>query len=658
MKVIDIINKLSTARQEFQSANGSVLNSFVVPFFIEKFDLRKISHSIALAGSRGSGKSTYIQYFSHSTRFDKNNIDISEDEFDCILLYWKPDITYCQGLKVNWLGDDALRFFSIHAAISLLQEISNLISNISNHYPDLISSLNSKGRFWSSVTKVTQVDIDSLQALNTWIMDYKYEISTRLNPVNLDGILSIEPKQMLLYLTNALRLDYDKFRDTTFKVFIDEFELLNKEQQQVINTYRKESNQHLNWNVAYKLNSKPTNETTSDQWLQAPDDYVEENLDNYIESNYKIFAAEIFILTLQNAGLTCDVPQLSPQFLGNRANIEIRKGKQYQDNVISIIDDILPTPSVKELSTICMSNKSVQNKLSSLLESLRYSQDVINKITEDTGLAITVLGTYKQRNFDSKLIENYVLNKCKKSQISAVKDKINTFEFNTLLSLNLQNAFIQVPVYAGFERFITMTTPNIRHFKELCLSALKQSEDFDTNNNYNAITDIKPISYLGMHRGVITSSSSLVKEVISYPPHGNKLSHMVNRIGELFRISQKASYQSEPERAIFTFQYDYAGADKQLEDFLNSALSWRVLVEGESRRIKDDKQITSKEFQLNPVYAPKFGISYRKKRGITLSMDEFKTIVSGSSEQFDNIRKQYQQKWKSDDPEGKQGVLL
>ena len=104
MQVIDILNKLSTARQEFQTTNGSVINSFVVPFFVDKLDLRKISKSIALAGSRGSGKSTYIQYFSHATRFDKELPLISDDEFECILLYWKPDITYCQGLKSNWLS--------------------------------------------------------------------------------------------------------------------------------------------------------------------------------------------------------------------------------------------------------------------------------------------------------------------------------------------------------------------------------------------------------------------------------------------------------------------------------------------------------------------------------------------------------------------------
>lgn len=658
MNVVDIINKLSTARMEYQTSHGSVLNAFVVPFFIDKFDLRKISHSIALAGSRGSGKSTYIQYFSHSTRFDEHLSNIDEEEFECILLYWKPDIAYCQGLKSNWLGDDALHFFSIHAALSLLQELSKLISNVSTHFPELLKSLEDKGNFWRSVSTVTKQNISSNDSFMQWIMDYKYEVSTRLNPINVEGLLSIEPKQMLIYLTDALRQDYEKFSSTTFKVFIDEFELLNGEQQKIINTYRKESSSSLNWNVAYKLNSKPTNETTSDQWLQSPDDYLEENLDEYIVVNYRIFAAEIFILTLQNAGLRCDVGQLSPEFLGNRGNIEVRKKKEYQDKVLSVIHNILPTPSIKDLSEICIKNNSVNTKLAAALKTSKFSSRVIDEIKKDISLSITVLGTHKQRSFDPNLIERYVLGKTSKSENQKVKDKINTFEFNTLLSLNLQNASIQTPVYAGFERFITMTIPNIRHFKELCSSSLRRSDDFESSVNYQCIEDIKTISHQGMHLGAISTSSSLVKEVISYPPHGNKLSHMVNRIGELFKISQKSSYQSEPERDIFTFPYDYAGADEDLEDFLLSALSWRVLVEDESRRIRDDKQITSKEFLLNPVYAPKFGISYRKKRGITFTLDQFKKIFKGSSEDFDAIKKQYQQKWKAEDLEGKQGVLL
>jgi len=649
MKITDIIHNLSTARMEFQTSDGSVLNSFVVPYFIDKLDLRKISHTIALAGSRGSGKSTYIQYFSHATRFDKSLTDIGEEEFECILFYLKPDIAYCQGLKSSWLGDDALLFFSIHASLSILHEVSKLITNISYHFPCLTTSLNTNGNFWRRVSTVTRKKIKNIDELNSWIVDYKYEVSTRLNPVNSEGLLSIEPKYMLEYLTDALRLDYEKFKSTTFKVFIDEFELLNEEQQKLINTYRKESNKLLNWNVAYKLNSKPSIETTSDQWLQSPDDYVEENLDNYIKSDYGIFAAEVFLLTLQNAGLKCRMKELTPSFLGNRDSIGHRRQKKYQNQTVAIIQSLLPTPQISELSKLGIDSKTIQTKLNTALDNLKLSSAVKNKILEDSSLAIMILGTHKQRNFSTELIEKYIFGQATATEKKQVQDKISTYEYNTLLSLNLQNTYLQVPVYAGFDRFIIMTIPNIRHFKELCLSALQQSSDLETGTEYQYIEDIESITIKGMHLGAISKSTSLVSEVISYPPYGNKLSHMVNRVGELFRISQKSSYQTEPERDIFTFPYDFAGADKDLEAFLSSALSWRVLVEDASKRIKDDNQITNKEFQLNPIYAPKFGFSFRKKRGLTFTLDEFKTIISGSSSDFENIKRNYQKKWKAND---------
>lgn len=658
MQVIDIINKLSTARMEYQSNNGSVLNKFVVPYFIESLDLRNISHSIALVGSRGSGKSTYIQYFSHATRFDVNTIKPDKNELDCILLYWKPDIAYCQGLKYNWLKEKALLFFSLHSSLSILQELARLTINLSTHYNDFIDSLNKNNTFWNRVSRITKSEIRSTEGMFNWIDDYKYELSTRLNPVNTDGLLSIQPNSLLEYLTEALRVDYEPLKNTVFKIFVDEFELLTLEQQRNINTYRKESTGFLSWNVAYKANATPSKQTNSDQWLQSPDDFREVNIDELMKNDYRIFAAEIFILTLQNSGLDCEIKELTPSYLGNRENIKSRKEEGYRKSVLGIVSEILPTPSIKDLSNECININSVKTILRNVLEEIGYDSKTIQKIYQNPSIAITIIGTHRQKNFDPDLWEKYLNNDVTKSVTRAAHEKIYTYEFNTLLSLNLQHTAVNVPVYAGFERFIIMTTPNIRHFKELCLNALRYSQDIDTEVNYKFIKDITGISAIGMHDGAVATSSSLVKEVLSYPPYGNMLARMVNRIGELFRISQKSSYQSEPERVIFTIPYDYAGSDESLEAFLNSALSWRVLIADNSKRTKDDNQITDKEYQLNPIYSPRFGISYRKKRGITFSVKEFKLLYAGSSEEFEIIKKNYQKKWRSANLIPEQGILL
>lgn len=658
MQVIDIINKMSTARMEYQSTNGSVLNKFVVPYFIERLDLRNISHSLALVGSRGSGKSTYIKYFSHATRFDKKISNLQKNELNCIILYWKPDITYCQGLKTNWLGDNALLFFTLHSSLSILEELARFIDNASFHFKDFSQLLEKNNNFWERVSNVTCEDIKTTESLLKWIRHYEYKISTRLNPLNTDDLITILPDSMLKYLTDGLREDYEPLKDSVFKIFVDEFELITIEQQKVINNYRKQSSANLNWNVAYKANAKPTKETNSSQWLQSPDDFREVDIDELMKNDYKIFAAEIFILTLQNAGLKCSIDELSPTYLGSRDNINHRKKDSYKRNVLNIVNNILPMPTVKELSEICFDNKSVKTIIKSIYKEFSFDKYLVDKVNNDPSLAITLIGIHKQNSFDIEVWKSYLRETASLEIVRAIKDKIYTFEFNTLLSLNLQHTSIETPVYAGFDRFITMSTPNIRHFKEICLNALRYSQDVDTEVNYTFIDDIRSITLSGMHQGAIVTSSNLVKEVSSYPPYGNQLTRLVNRMGELFKISQKTSYQTEPERVIFTIPYDFAGSDEKLESFLGSALSWRVLNADDSRRIKDDYQITSKEFQLNPIYSPRFGISYRKKRGITLTLSEFKIIISGSSEEFENIKKNYQRKWKLEDISEVQGILF
>ena len=655
MKVIDLLNKLSTARMEYQSSDHSVFNNFVVPYFVDRCDLRASSHSIELVGSRGSGKSTFIKYFSHSTRFDKRKTDIAKNEFDCIILYWKPDTAYCQGLTPDWLGQSAYQFFLLHTALALLDEIQCMLSNVTHHFPEVASDLDQNKNFYEALCIVTKQPVTTLDELKKWVRKQKYEISTRLNPVNTEGMLSIEPKEMLSLLINSLRDDCEIFENTIFKVFVDEFELLTLEQQKIINTYRKESDKVVNWNVAYKSNASATNETTSNQWLQKPDDCREHDIDSYIRADYAIYAAEIFLLTLQSAGLMCEEIKLTPEFLGDRNNLDVRRDESYREMVKKIISAILPTPSIRDLSIQSLQKESVINKVRELAEKSKLSPAILNGIISDPSLAITFLGTCKQRRFEVETFSKYI--EGDKSVQKKLDEKIHTYEFNTLLSLNLQNPNLDIPVYAGFDRFITMTTPNVRHFKELCYSAIRQFYENDKMPDIVSIKDIPPVPLASMHSAAIATSSYLVKEIISYPPHGNKLSQMVNRIGEIFKISQKSSYQTEPERVIFAIEYDFAGDDPELEDVIRSAKCWRVLIVDDSKRIKGLK-VTTQEFQLNPIYSPKFGISIRKKRGIIFTVDQFKCLLSGNNAQYISMFRNYQKAWKVEDVELKQGILL
>lgn len=658
MEFTKILNHLSSVRFESQSTNGSVLNKFVVPFFIDKLDLREISHSVALVGSRGSGKSTYIQSFSHATRFDQSLEKVDEDELKYLLLYWKPDIAYCQGLKENWMGEHALSFFMIHASLAMIEELTSCIKNVKYHFPQLDRDLTENRHFFDALSNITNKVINSLDDVFSWLEFAKYDVSTRLNPINVVDMIAIEPKGVVNYLLAEIKRDSSLLKNTLFKIFIDEFELLNVDQQKLINTYRKESNKQLSWNVAYKSNALVTSETSSDQWLQRPDDYTEQSLDELLlsdnKNDYKLFASEIFFLTLQNAGLKMpDDIDLTPEFLGKRDNLRKRSLVEYKDKILGLIESILPTPGIKNLSDECLNSPAIKTKYEQVVKEIGFNKAQINKIRENPSLAITVIGTYKQRSFNKELIIKYVEGKTSPSEKESLDNKISTYEYSTLLSLNLQHSGLRMPLYAGFERYCTMTTPNIRHFKELCLNAFKQSNRQGSEKDYEYVNDIGSIPLQAMHLGAISTSTSLVREVVNYPPYGKQMAHFVNRIGELFRISQKSSYQTEPERVVFTFPYEFAGSDIDLERFINSALSWRAIIDDDSKRIKDDLQMTTREFLLNPIYSPRFGISYRKKRGITFSLEEIEVLRRGDSDAFENMKKSYQKKWRNEDTDEK-----
>lgn len=652
----NILEKLSTARTEYR-AEHSVVGKFVVPRFVEKLDLRKLAHSIALTGSRGSGKTTYLKYFSHATRFDKKLSNIEESELEVILLYWKPDISYCSGLNPNWLGSDSVNFFVNHCGLEILKEFHSAVENIIHHFPDMASMLESGNRVYSALSKITGVNQIKFDDLDQWISDQRYDLATRLNTLNTDGMLSIAPNAMLTYLLEGLRKDIPLLENSTFKVFVDEFENLLPEQQIVINNYRKTSSIKLNWNVAYKTKAQPSQMTSKEtEHLQAPADYRELSLDQKIEEEFECYAAEIFLLKLQNAGISSNYDLISPMKLGDVNYLGERKSKEYRSKVLSIANKILPKIDASALCTMALDKKVVLSKVREALNNLEgLNDDDRTKIYAKPDVAITVLGTHKQVGFSIRDLKLYLGNDQKGRK--PFSDKINTYRYNSLLSLNQQFAYINLPVYAGFDRFITMTKPNIRHFMELCYNSIIQFDDAGSEfGKMTTVEDFPSIDFNSMHLGAIEASRSLVKEVFNYPPHGVALNRLVERVGGLFGISQKSSYQSEPERTIFSIENSFGGTPDAIQKVIDSAVTWRVLIEYDPTRIRNDETSASTEYQFNPIYACRFGYSYRKKRGVSFTVKDMETIIEGSLDRYSELQNRFLRKWKVEMNEPQQGI--
>lgn len=647
MKLKSVIHKFSTARAEFHSTTDSVHGRFVVPPFMDTIDLAAIDHSMAIVGGRGCGKTTYVKYFSHWTQFDKEREDIEKDALDCIILYWKPDTAYCRSLSKNWLTEqNARRFFHALSGISLLDELFSSIENISRRFPILLDQLSGNVEFWNRVKKITGQDERSVTSIKNWAEDQLYDVQVSINANDISGLIKIDPKAMLELLLPALTNGCDLLGNTRFKVFVDEFENLAEYQQKIINSYRKHSTAFISWNVAHKRFAKLSNATDGDEKLQHGNDYREYILDESFENEQeeKFFLCELLLLGLLAADLKCEISSLSPKILGDRSQVAIRKDKAYRKSVSELVKRILPSESNRELAKIAMGMSSVRTATKQALAKIEsLSEQMIEKIIlENPEVAIATIAISSQKSFKDQELISYVDSNF--STDHKYSQRVQTYLFTALLNLNARYSYIDIPIYSGFDRFCQLSILNIRHFFDLCYSSFRlMNADQEIDN----LESFPNLSLEHMHKGAISSSTNIIEEISTYTPMGLTLKGLVNRLGDIFQIWQKGDNQSEPERTHFFILHDFGSLPSGIQEVIDQAKCWRVLIEYPATKDKNSNSSSGYEYRLNPIYAPYFSISFRKIRRIEFTEKTIFDICFGDNVTYEAIRSEHIQWSKS-----------
>ncbi|WOD29236.1 hypothetical protein RYH70_04050 [Alloalcanivorax xenomutans] len=664
MSLRSVIHKFSTARAEFHSTTQSVYGRFVVPPFIDIIDLVKIDHSMAIVGGRGCGKTTYVRYFSHWTQFDRNRTEIDPEAIKCVVFYWKPDTAYCRSLSQGWLSEDNARifFYSLSAA-SLLYEIVGFLENAGYHYPEILNQLENSRDFWSKIKKISGEAFRSLSDLKEWLDEALYDIQINININDVSNTVKMHPKAVMDLILPVLVRDCSTLRDTRFKIFVDEFENLAEYQQKIINNFRKHSDAFLSWNVAHKRFAQLSNSTDGDEKLQHDNDYREYVLDESFkdEKEQKFFLCELLLLGLLGAGLECEIKGLDQKALGDRSRLALRSRVEYRNRVLEVAKRILPPVSNRYLAGIAIKISSVRKFTENALKKIKgLPHGHIEKMINDyPDVAIATVAISSQRSFLVHDLISFI-----ESDYSAshkYSQRVQTYLVTALLNLNSRYSYITIPIYSGVDRFCRLSMFNIRHFFDLCYNTFKFFDDRD--DEVLSLESFPSMSLDSMHKGAISSSSSIIKEIPTYTPMGLTLNALVNRLGGIFQVWQRGTNQSEPERTHFYILNDFGSLPANIKALIDQAKCWRVLVEYPATKDKNSNSSSGYEYQLNPIYAPYFGISYRKIRRIEFTESDFVKICFGDSSEYELIRNKHIEMSKSllaknDRSGGGQGALF
>ena len=455
------------------------------------------------------------------------------------------------------------------------------------------------------------------------------------------------PLKFVKELVAEIKSQNPLFKRTDYLVYVDEYENLLVDQQRLINTWMKHSEMPLIFNLAMKPNSFLEKNTIGNEPIAETHDYREYDLEDYYEKiNFEVFAAEILFLRLWKNDNTFKIPILPEELRSTDMDVlDKRRSDSYKKRVLSAAKEFLPSTSVDEMSKDVFTDVTLYNRLKELIRRAIKNNNLRGDVEDylipefpQAGVIVPAL-LNRATSTEELLKEIEKLKSGKENKFTGTTDWIHNNLFGCLL-LIYEPLGRFCPVYSGFEAFCLMSRTNLRHFLELCYKSIANEL---LNSNKKAL---KTISIRSQAEASKQASSTFLREVKNFGNDGNKLHTFVLRIGTYFSYSHKKPTQSEPEQNHFSIR---GNRSIELNRFMDDAVKWSVLYESRITKQKGgENKAESEDFEyiLNPIYAPYFHISYRKKRSVQFNSDEMNTIVFGDFNEFQSYMDKVLKNWK------------
>lgn len=626
------------AKNRTEEFEDDVFDHFVVPHFLNELSRLSSKKPIVIEGGRGSGKTMLLKYLSHKTQFSRKRKLIPDEYLRNVGLYFKFDTQFMSTLTGQ--GHDDRYWGSVfeHAmALNLAKEIIDSLSSMAAHPGTLITS--------TDLAKARIKDLHSfglprtmtLDTFRTQIQRRKRDLEFWINnphkrrPDLLPGV------NFLLALIEELKPTFPALLDVTYFMYLDEYENLTEPQQRIINTYLKSSRSPIVFNVAVKRYGMKLKETTSKEQIKQPDDFRVYNVDELIGDNFTTFASEVLLLRLKAK------PELKTaidtKLVQDPDRISERTKSSYEAITSKSIRRLLPELTEHQMALEVFNTENLFSQL--VRELAKALKDLSSKINPEEFLdrklpqatiIIPALLRRRRETPEEILKELHHLKEGKPSKFEGSTNWIQTNFVAAFINLFVPHSRT-CPFYGGFGTFVKLSAGNLRHFLELCMQSFKR---------YNAKEESVDIYNQADSAQVV--SNQLLREIRNSGPYGDGLYNFAMALGYLFSLSHRRPGLQKPEVTHFSFK----GAKELTSDdaeFLKESLKWNVLLWSTSTKETDPLKTKLSEYMLNPIYAPSFFISYRKKLKLELEIDDFSALRSGSPEKTEAVFRKYEHRW-------------
>jgi hypothetical protein len=633
------------AKNRTEELGSDVYEYFVVPPFFDRLDLKVARKPRLFIGGRGCGKTMLLRYLSHQSAFSRARGAIPDDALEHVGLYWRVDTQFAAVMNERGVAEDVWSSAFNHLlALFLGLEVLRSVRNIAHSgyrglsLPEVEkASFQRLGVFDPSLRGGLE---DLVQALETKLWEFELWVANvrkSREPVFLPGV------QFLTALISHAKEVLPALRGAQYFVYVDEFENLLEYQQRILNTCIKHSEAPLIFNIAMKRHAFETLQTVGPESIQDIADYRKHDLETYLlETDFAVFAAEVVFLNLAQAGVE-GIP-VALDKLRDPSALNFRRDKAYQERVLARVREIFPGPTHEDLGRMALASDSLKRKVRERIEralEVRGSPVKVERLfrPELPQATITVTALLHRRRLAVEEVagELDLLAAGEENRFTGGPGWIHNNFIGCLLWLYESHAAV-CPFFAGFDTFCLLARGNLRHLLELCHKSLNLVSEGLRAEQFSVPPEVQA-------KAARQASAAFLNEIPAFGRLGDRLHTFVLRLGLLFALAHRRPSQSEPEQSHFAITSGARGVSAEDLKFLREAEKWSVLFEEEETKLKSDTQLASFEYVLNPVYAPYFNITYRKKRKLGLSTDDLEILIHGSLDKATELLRRFSKQW-------------
>lgn len=591
--------KLKKLNELFGSYRAEWLKGKIFQFFTEPSYFTELNDNrpCVLQGGRGTGKTTVLKGLSYQGQFAlHNNKIIDFDKLNYIGIYHRANTNHVRAFlggtvtNEDWqkifghyfnlvICREILLFLDWHAKLSMNDEI------LSAHSCNLIAkSLCIKGECadLNALLENSELEMYEFQSSINNIYDYQ-----KLPNISMPG----DPIKLITeHVANLVQ-----FKDKMFYILLDEYENYEDNQQQLINTLIKHNTEYytfkigvreLGWRIKHTLNKE--------EFLNDPADYVLINIEKKLteENHFEDFARNV-----------CQ-PRLKQLFLDDDKDFEYSienslKSLSMEDEATLL--DIEATDIMKEYKNI---SKKTSNKIIALPALYRFF--------------IAYWAKYHNMTLENAIFD-YIANK------KEWDTRYGNNKYSLLFKIRKGKSGI-MKYYAGWDTYVKLSNGNIRYLMELVYRAYEKHLNKDCDLKISIDPKDQTIAAQDVGLKNLTELEGLWK-------NGAQLTRLLLGMGQIFNSLARAEGRNRPE--VNQFSIDGSISDS-CDEIITAAVMNLALVRLPGNKLQ---KADTREFlyMIHPIFAPYFVFSYRKKRKLSISEDEFLGIISNPKKYVGNI---------------------